>query len=150
MNRNKNAGNKGLTIVELFVSLGLISIILTMGVSRFEAFFSRMRVTNGVRTVTASFSRARFEAIRGNRRVKVNLEVSAHEIQLMEKRGGRWQVFHRYPLEKKVLFSMNASPVFSPFGSASPLCSTYVENEVYKYKITISMAGRIKTVRLSK
>ncbi|MCP5049115.1 MAG: hypothetical protein GY940_18240 [bacterium] len=143
MNRKRN---RGVTILELFVSLGIFSLILTIGVSGFRAFFSRMEVANGVNTVPSAFGRGRYESIQRNKRVKVSME--EFEIRLMEKKDGQWEVFHRFTLDKKVSFTMNAFPVFSPYGSVSPLCSVYVENEAYRYKITISMAGRIKVVRL--
>ena len=43
---------------------------------------------------------------------------------------------------------INSSPVFSPTGSVSPLCSIFVKNSKYQYKITLSISGRIKTTEI--
>lgn len=139
-----NRTRKGITLLELFIALGIISLALTIVVPGFKSFYSRMEINNGLRAVTSALSTARYKAIMMNKRVKFTIE--GDKIVLNEKESNQWQAFMHFDLEKKVSYSINASPVFSPAGSVSPLCSIYVNNETYKYKITISMAGRIKVM----
>jgi Tfp pilus assembly protein FimT len=141
-----NSVHKGITLLELFIALGIISLALTIMVPGFKSFFSRMEIHNGLRAMTSALSTARYKAIMMNKRVKFTIE--GDKIVLKEEISNQWQAFMHFDLEEKVSYSINASPVFSPAGSVSPLCSIYVNNETYKYKITISMAGRIKVVEV--
>ena len=144
MKINKN--NRGFTLLELFITLGIAALVLMAGVPGFKSFFSRMEVSNGVRTVTAALNTARYKAIMKNKSVKFVVESS--KIVLKEKRGGKWEGFSHFDLSEKVSFSINSSPVFTPFGSVAPLCSIYVKNEISQYKITLSIAGRIKVAEI--
>jgi hypothetical protein len=53
-----------------------------------------------------------------------------------------------FSLGKNVSVTINSSPIFFPNGSIAPLCSILVENEVSHYKITISIAGRVKITEM--
>ena len=85
-----------------------------------------------------------------NKGVKFCIEEEDEEkkILLKEKRDNRWQEFMRFDLEKEIYVYGNASPIFFPDGDIAPLCSILVENDLSSYKITISMAGRIKVTEI--
>ncbi len=137
----------GFTLVELLVAVCILALAITMGANIFKASFSRWEASGGVRTVTAAMSTARYNAIKMNRSVKFCIE--DNRVLLKEKVSGRWKTFMHFDVDDNVSLSINSSPVFSPSGFASPLCSIYVENRHYRYKITLSIAGRIKVVRLN-
>jgi Tfp pilus assembly protein FimT len=141
-----NKRSRGISFLELFIALGIISLTLTMTVSGFQSFYRRMEINNGLRAVTSALSTARYRAIWMNKRVKFTIEED--KIVLKRKESSQWNAFMHFDLEKKVSYSINASPVFSPGGSVSPLCSIYVSNKTYCFKITISMAGRIKVLEI--
>ncbi len=141
MKQNRN-NNNGITLLELLVTLSVISLVLTVGVPGLKSFFSRVELSNSLRTVTAALGTARYKAVMMNKRVKFTLEKD--RIILKEKKKGEWEELLHFDLEEKVSFSINASPIFSPSGSVAPLCSIHVENEIKHCKITISIAGRIK------
>ena len=138
--------NHGFTVPEVLVIVCVLAITITMGANIFKASFSRWEASSGVRTVTSAMSTARYNAIRMNRSVKFYIE--KNRIYLKEKISGKWKTFRSFDVDDNVTLSINSSPVFSPTGFASPLCSIYVQNRHYRYKITLSMAGRIKTARL--
>jgi type II secretory pathway pseudopilin PulG len=142
MKKNK----KGFTLGELLVFLSIFSIVVMIGIPMFKSSFSRWEVTSGVRTVTSALSTARYNAIKMNRSVKLCIE--ENRILLKEKKGEVWEPFLPFEVDEAVSLTINSSPVFSPTGYVSPLCSIYVQNEHYGYKITLSIAGRIKVVRL--
>ncbi len=143
MRQNK----KGFTLGELLVVLSILSIIVTIGIPTFKSSFSRWEVTSGVRTVTSALSTARYNAIKMNRSVKFCIE--ENRVLLKEKKGKVWETFLPFDVDEAVSLTINSSPVFSPTGYVSPLCSIYVKNEHYRYKITLSIAGRIKIVKLN-
>lgn len=136
-------GRKGYTVVELLTALCILGLVVTVGVPSFQGVMARWDIGEGVRTVTAALYTARFNAVKMNRSVKVCVE--SNEIQLKEKKGKVWEVFQTFEMNEKIWLAGNASPVFSPSGFAAPLCSIYVESERYRYKISLSSAGRVKT-----
>ena len=148
-----NKSKKGMTLFEMFVALAVISVVITMGVPGFNSYLKRMEVRNTLRTITGVLNTARFKAIMLNKRVKFCIEDKNIEdmvIRLKEKRDGdsKWKKFMEFSLEKKVSVTINSSPIFFPNGNISPLCSILVDNEVSHYKITISIAGRIKITEM--
>ncbi len=141
-----NRKTSGFTLVETFTTLALFAFLISMSVPGVKSFLTRMSVTNGLRTVTVAFSKARYLAIGMNKRVKVTL--SDRKILLMEMKNKKWEAFKSFELDKNIIVSMNAFPVFSPYGEAAPLCTVSVLCQSYQYKITLSMAGRILVTKL--
>jgi type II secretory pathway pseudopilin PulG len=139
-------GGRGFTMIELLVILGIISLVIMVGIPTFTSVIARWEAAAGVRTVTTALYTARYNAVKMNRSVKFCIE--DNRILLKEKKGRVWKPFWPFDVEESVTLKINASPVFSPTGFASPLCSIYVETERYRHKITLSIAGRIKVLKL--
>lgn len=139
-------GQKGFTLIELLVILGIVSFVIMVGIPAFTSMTARWEASAGVRTVTAALYTARYNAVKMNRSVKFCIE--DNRILLKEKIENAWESFWPFEVEESVRLSINASPVFSPTGYASPLCSIYVETDRYRYKITLSIAGRIQVTKL--
>lgn len=150
MSNNKSI--KGLTFFEVVITLAIISIVITMGMPGFNSFFRRMELRNTLRTITGVLNTARYKAIMLNKPIKFCIEGNNNEeellIRLKSKREGKWEGFMKFSLEKKVSVSINSSPIFFPNGNVAPLCSILVENDISHYKITISIAGRIKITEI--
>ncbi|MGE5341883.1 MAG: Tfp pilus assembly protein FimT/FimU [Candidatus Omnitrophota bacterium] len=146
--KNNQLKPKGMTLIELVVGLGVISMVLMVGVPRLKSFSTHMEVTAGLRTCTSALSTARYDAIFMNVPVKFTIETD--RIVLKKKPFAVWESYKEFALERDVLFSLNASPVFYPSGSIVPLCSIYVENGRSSYKITVSAAGMIKVTQIVK
>jgi len=144
--------NRGVGLLEFCFSVAIIGLVLTIAVPGLDSYMRRMEVNSGVRAITASLSTARYQAILKNKRVRWSieegLEGKENRIVLKDKQGSRWVQFMSFRLDKKVSFFAKTSPVFSPYGTVAPLCSVYVGNSFYRYKISISMAGRIKVIQL--
>jgi len=137
--------NKGLTVFELLICTTILSIILTSGFRGFQSFQSRANINNGVRTIVSALNTARYKAIEKNKHIKVT--ITNNKFILMEKKEKKWKEFLNFNPGEKVSISINSNPVFSQTGFVSPLCSIHVKNEHYNYKITISIAGRIKVMK---
>jgi len=138
--------NRGLTIFELLISMTILSILLTLGFTGFKSFQSKAQVYNTIRTATSALNTARYRAIEENRSFKVFLE--GNKFFLKTKNNQKWETIKIFELEQKTEVFMNASPVFHATGYVSPLCSITIKNEKYSYKITISIAGRIKVLKV--
>lgn len=143
MGQTNYRNNKiGITLVELMAALCIFGLAGMVGIPMFKASFERWEVSSSVRTVTSALSTARYDAIRMNRSVKFSIE--NNRVLLKEKIGTVWVSFMTFELDKDVSVTINALPVFTGIGTVAPLCSIYVWNEHYRYKISLSSAGRIK------
>lgn len=148
MRTSDRTRRQGFTLPELLLVILLLCLALWVTNGGYRSFVSRIRVNNALRVVTSALHTARYKAVSLNKRIKFSLESGSGKITLKEKQGKYWVEFMHFPLEEGVVFSSNASPVFRPDGGASPLCSVYVNNKNYSYKISLSMAGRIKVTKL--
>ena len=146
MNKFKQAVSRGITMVEMLVALVILSLVICLIVPGLNGYFSHMEINDGLRAATSALQTARYRAIRHNKRIK--LQFNKDRFLLLEKQGRYWKKFYEFKPVRNITLTMSAYPVFSPFGSVSPLCSIYVENQHRKYKISLSMAGRIKVIEL--
>ncbi len=137
--------NRGLTVFEFLIYTTILSIVLGFGFRGFQSFQNRANINNGVRTIVSALNTARYKSIEKNKHIKVT--ITNNKFLLMEKKDKKWKEFLNFNPGEKVSISINSNPVFFPTGFVSPLCSIYVENENYKYKVTISIAGRIKVIK---
>jgi prepilin-type N-terminal cleavage/methylation domain-containing protein len=146
MNNNERYGEKGFTVLELLVTLTIFALVIGLGVPAFKAYSKKIEINNGLRTVTLAVNTARYKAIENNRSIK--LKVEENRLILLEKRDSAWESFMDFDPGDRVSVSLNTSPVFYPEGYIVPLCSFYVRSNEENYKISISIAGRIKVTEL--
>lgn len=139
----KHPAKTGMTLLELLVVTILLTMVWTIIVPTFSAFFDRARITHNVRKVTIALNTARYQAIWLNRKIKVDYDPTNHSIALKKKINSRWRNYKYFSIHPDVSVSFNRGPVFSPTGTAAPLCSIYITYKDYRYKITISMAGKV-------
>lgn len=133
---------KGLTIVELLVAVGLLSVLLTVLLPGLGSFISRLEVHTALRTITSGLSAARYQAIRDNQPVRA--EVIPGKLLLSQDCGRGWQVIQSFDLGGKVSIQANSCPVFTPLGNASPLCTITLRKERRVWRVVVSMYGRVK------
>ncbi len=142
-----NKKNSGLSLIELLIYFLLLSIIFSFCVLSFKSFKRESEITNGVRTVIAALNTARYNAVKEYEKIKVCQ--NNNKIFLQKKIDGNWETYKTFELKGSLILKFNNSPIFSPMGSVSPLCSIYIKNEFKQYKSSISMAGRIKTKQIA-
>ena len=136
-------GNKkGLTVLELLVTVGLLSLLLTMAVPGMRSFFARMEMHSALRTVTAALNTARYRAIRDSQPVRA--EVTPGSLLLSEDDGHGWRVIQSFDLNGKLSITANSRPVFSPLGFVSPLCTITLRQGQRVCRVVLSMFGRLK------
>ncbi len=126
----------------MLVTVALFAFLLITVVPGLQSFFIRLEIHNGLRTVSAALSTARYQAIQENQSVRV--EVVPGCLSLSVDNGQGWQVTRRFELSRKLSIQANSRPVFSPLGNASPLCTITLEMRKKVYRVVLSMYGRIK------
>ncbi|MEN8223052.1 MAG: prepilin-type N-terminal cleavage/methylation domain-containing protein [Acidobacteriota bacterium] len=137
-----NDNRRGLTIIELLVGVIIGMIIITSSFSIASSFLSRIEISGAVSTITSYLSSARYISLSECR--KVRFKISGNEVLLQILADHKWKNFKSAEIKGEVIISSNASPVFSPTGTASPLCSIRVSSKAYCRIITLSFAGRIR------
>jgi len=133
---------KGLTIVELLVTVSLFAFLVVTIVPGMQSFFTRLEINTGLRTITAALNTARYQAIQENRPVRVEIVLGC--LQLSVDNGQGWQVTRSFDVSEKLSIRANSRPVFSPLGSVSPLCTITLETQKRIFRVVLSMYGRIK------
>jgi prepilin-type N-terminal cleavage/methylation domain-containing protein len=142
----KTNNKKGFTIIELLVTLTIFSLLIALGVPGFKSFSKQVKITNSIRTVTLALTTARYKAIDDNRSIK--LKVENNKLVLLKKRNNTWEAFMNFDPGDNAAVTINTSPVFSPEGYITPLCSIYINCFEAKHKVTVSLAGRLKVTEL--
>lgn len=90
---------------------------------------------------------ARYKALFEGVKMRIKFDSQTYSIEAYDEKQKKWIREQKYFLEG-VTLKANNSPIFHPGGTVSNLASIYVFNEGGKYKITIAISGRIKTVKL--
>jgi Tfp pilus assembly protein FimT len=134
--------SKGLTVIELLATLGLLSLLFTMMVPAMSSFFARLEMHDALRTVTAALNTARYWAVRDNRPVRA--EVVPGQVRLSRDDGHGWRLLRSFDLSGKLAVGANGKPVFTPLGSVSPLCTIILRRERRVCRVVLSMYGRLK------
>jgi Tfp pilus assembly protein FimT len=132
---------KGLTVVELLVTVGLFAFLVVTAFPGMQSFFTRLEINTGLRTLTAALNTARYQAIQENRPVRA--EVVPGCLRLSVDNGHGWEVVRSFDLSSKLSISANSRPVFSPLGNVSPLCTITLEMQKKIYRVVLSMYGKI-------
>lgn len=132
---------KGLTVVELLLTVGLFAFLLVTVLPGMQSFFIRLEINTGLRTVTAALNTARYQAIRENQPVRV--EVVPGRLLLSVDNGQGWQITRSFDVSEKLSIRANSCPVFSPLGNISPLCTITLQKEARIFRIVLSMYGKI-------
>jgi Tfp pilus assembly protein FimT len=133
---------RGLTVVELLVTVFVFALLTLTVVPGMRAFFARLEINSSLRTLTAALGTARYQAIQENRPVRA--EVVPGWLRLSVDNGRGWQVTRSFVLSEKLSIRANSRPVFSPLGNVSPLCTITVEQQKKVYRVVLSMYGRIR------
>lgn len=136
---------RGVSVFELLVVLGLMALLIILLAPGFKAFFSRLEIQKGVQMTVLAINTARFKAASLNRRVK--LVVDKHCLVLNTYGEKKWVPFDRISAGNSIDLRANKMPVFSPTGTVAPTCTFIISNPNFNYKVTLSILGRIKTQR---
>ncbi|MEN8153582.1 MAG: hypothetical protein ABFR75_06130 [Acidobacteriota bacterium] len=141
-----NEDVRGFSLFELLAALATISLIFAVGIPGISGFIKRIEIQSGVRAVTSSMNYSRYRSIELNRKIKYMVENNS--IILKVRKNDQWKSHKVFKVNKNITININSFPVFFPTGRVAPLCSVFVRSDKYLYKITVSIAGRIKILKI--
>jgi Tfp pilus assembly protein FimT len=133
---------RGLTVLEVLVTVALFWAVTLLAAPALGSFLSRLEFRSAVRGVVGGLSAARSHAICGCEPVRA--EIAGNRLLLSRDRGEGWRVFRGFDLAKGLTVRANGRPVFSPLGSAAPLCTVTLRDGRHAGRVVVSLYGRIK------
>jgi Tfp pilus assembly protein FimT len=138
---------RGFSLLEALVAAGLIAAIALIASGSFLQLGPKALLTKATWQLNAHLNSARYKAIFEGTPVKVEFRQGGYSIKVYDASENTWMVKETCFLEG-VDVQSNNDPIFHPTGTVSNLASIYVSNSRGKYKITLAISGRIKTVLL--
>ena len=90
---------------------------------------------------------ARYKALTKGEKVRVKFSSKAYFVEVYDETQNEWEIGEKHTFEG-VILEANNNPCFHPNGAVSNLASIYISNSWGKYKITIAITGRVKTVKV--
>ncbi|MCF6149502.1 MAG: prepilin-type N-terminal cleavage/methylation domain-containing protein [Candidatus Kuenenia sp.] len=142
---------KGFSVIELMVTLIIISIIAGISVSVYLNMKPQLRLNGAARQVMGDLANARMKAISQNNEYKIFF-VDNHQYQILDDNDNDGTIDSGEEVTTRDIqteyydttFSATANPIFHPRGNAAPSTSITLTNPAGEKTITVSIAGRIK------
>ena len=140
-----NTERPGFSLLEVLISLFIMSILIGLTSSSFLNISPKYTLQRSVWEITSRLNYARYKAVFKGQKVRVRFDGKFYWIEKFEEDQAKWiEIFQN--LFEGVDVEANNNPIFHPGGTVSNLASIYVSNSWGKYKITIAITGRIKTI----
>ncbi len=138
---------RGFSLTETLISLSIFALIAVAVSTSFLNKAPKYRLQSAVREVHSRLNYARYKAIFEGVKVRVRFNASGYTIEKYTEEQKDWKPEKKYSLQG-VRLHANNSPVFHPSGTVSSLASITVSNSSGKYRITLAISGRIKTMKI--
>lgn len=138
---------KGFSLTEVVIVLSLLALTIGIASSSFLNSSPKYRLKKAVWEINSRLNYARYKAIYNGVKVRIKFDQLSYTIEEYDENQKEWKREKQCFL-KGVTLQANNSPVFHPRGTVSNLASIYISNSWGKYRISLSISGRIKAVRL--
>lgn len=140
--------HRGVTVMELLVTTSIVATVLTLGILSWRAFQDSMRMTMASRAIIQALHTARTLAIESGQPTRAYWDGQAMLVQESGEPG--WRTRSTFQPDPRVTVRANATPIFFRSGLAAPLCTIELRGVRCDCRITLSIAGRIRTCRTSR
>ncbi len=137
---------KGITILEILVSLIIISIGISISINISSSISQNIKTKNALREIKQLIRQTRYKSMKSG--CKHKIYALGNNLILEKEEKEKWVMKDKITFPDFSLKS-SAKSVFFPEGNIIPLNSIYLYNKIYTYKITISIAGRIKSIKVN-
>jgi len=138
---------RGFTLYEVVISLSIFAIICSIALTSFLNLVPKYKLKKAVWEINSRMNYARYKAIFEGIKVRVRFGSQSYSIEKYEMNQKKWMQETTCFLEGVIIEATN-NPIFHPTGTVSNLASITVSNSWGKYKISLAISGRIKTVKL--
>lgn len=139
---------KGFTLIESLVAMAIFSLVVMAGSTAFSGLSNRLHLERAAWGVRAQLNQARVKSIWEGVAVRVHFNSSGCDLEEFDDLAKSWRAGERERLDG-VRIEANNHPIFHPTGTVSNLATIFISNSKGKYKITLAISGRIRTIRVS-
>ena len=148
MNRKKWLSNgwiRGFSLLEGMIALAILAVMLAVASTSFLTLAPKYRLKSAVWEITSCLNYARYKAIFEGTKVRIRFKTSSYIIEKYDDEQKEWKKERVYFING-IAIQANNSPIFHPGGTVSDLASISISNSWGRYRITLAISGRIKTV----
>lgn len=145
--KNRTPSKRGFSLLEMVTSLFLISILLAMASISFLHLSPKYKLKRAVWEINSSMNYARYKAVFSGSKTRICFGIHSYWVEKYDPVKNQWKKSPPNILEG-VVIQANNTPTFHPQGTVSHLASIIISNSWGKYKISLAISGRIKTVSL--
>jgi prepilin-type N-terminal cleavage/methylation domain-containing protein len=144
---SKENRKRGFTLYEVVISLSIFAIICSIALTSFLNLVPKYKLKKAVWEINSRMNYARYKAVFEGEKVRVRFSVQSCSVEKYDGNLKKWKREETHFLDGVTLKATN-NPIFHPTGTVSNLASITVSNSWGKYKISLAISGRIKTVKL--
>lgn len=138
---------RGFSLTEAVIALSLLAIMVGIASTSFLNSSPKYRLKKAVWEINSRLNYARYKAIFDGVKIRIKFDKFSYTIEKYDENQSEWKKAKQCFL-KGVTLQANNSPVFHPRGTVSNLASIYISNSWGKYRISLSISGRVKIIRL--
>ena len=138
---------KGVSLLEAVVVLVIAWVLLTGLSLSLHGFSPKYKLLSAVWEVQSGLNMARFKAIFKGMNIRMSFKGSGYLMETYDAAAKTW----RRDTERflgGVDVDANNAPTFHGSGAVSNFASIYISNSWGKFKITVAISGRVKTIKL--
>ena len=142
---------RGFTLTELLMVLGILSVVALIGGSWLSTQIPHYQLNGAVRQVRADLLAARMQAVsQGNEFRVLFAEDSQYDILDDDNNNGKadaGELVENRSMQEDypgVTIRSNRNPIFHPRGTASSLGTVTIANQSGEKFVTVSMTGQVK------
>lgn len=133
--------NRGFTVMELMVTIGIASILMAIAVPKFFATLPRQRLTGAARQVATDLQQVRMKAIAQNIPYQISFSTTAYVLQRCNgscvDEGGSIQ------LPQGINVTASTAPQFQPRGTAASATTITLSNGSSTKWVCVRTVGRV-------
>lgn len=140
------SAQRGFTLLELVVGLGLMAVILGVSTPAISTMRSRYVLDGASRQLAMEISKARMQAIAQNRTMRIRMTGPRTYVVESSENGSTWQASGEsvtLPYGVGVWFGTSGMPRFNRQGLAPASTTIFIANRAGTKTIQTSMVGRV-------
>ena len=142
ISHQKKINSQGLSLIELLVTICLISIIVGIAGVSFQSFWANEQLRTASDELIQQLRLARMKSILENRSYQIKLE--EHVLKIRYNQNNSWQNWSDFRINSDIIYQLSGKISFSGKGFASPKTVYLTKNDQTK-KVIVNINGRIRS-----
>lgn len=126
--------NKGFTLIELMITVAIMSIMLTVGLPSFQSIIASSRLTSSANAMVSALQLARFEALK------------QHKTVTIRKKGTNWQDGWDVFVDRNENGNIDSGEALVSYDKLSSAVTVTGNGASYSNYVSYDASGRINTV----